>query len=84
MRGWIEEDRRAVLKGLKRYGYLTIAFTLCGVFVSGGMPGHSLWRWVGLPLPLVLAYVFALFMFFLGCHLFNLFVLKGPSQRLWK
>lgn len=63
---WIEADRELTRKGVKRYGLLTVAVSAAIIFVASGMPGHFLWRWVGIPLVILFALTFTPFLFYFG------------------
>jgi hypothetical protein len=48
----------------KIYGLLLSVNVLLIILVLKGMPGHILWRWVGIRLVLAFAYVFTAFGFY--------------------
>jgi len=43
-------SRRESIRALKRYGLLSAVIAVPIGLVAAGMPGHFLWRWVGVPL----------------------------------
>jgi peptidoglycan/LPS O-acetylase OafA/YrhL len=46
----IAASRWESVRALKRYGLLSVAIAAPIGLVAAGMPGHFLWRWVGVPL----------------------------------
>jgi hypothetical protein len=48
----------------KIYGLPLSVNVLLIVLISKGMPGHFLWRWLGIPLALSFAYFFTAFGFY--------------------
>lgn len=46
------------------YGLLLSFNLLLIAFILKGMPGHFLWRWLGVPLTLAFAYLFTAFLFY--------------------
>ena len=48
----------------KTHGLLLALNLLLIGFMLKGMPGHVLWRWLGIPLVLTFAYVFTAFGFY--------------------
>ena len=69
---WAETDRLTTHKGLKRYGLASALIATVIVLVSAGMPGHFLWKWVGIPLAILFVYAFSHLLFFGGRALFDL------------
>jgi energy-coupling factor transporter transmembrane protein EcfT len=66
-----KQDHLTTRAGLKRYGLLSALVAAAVVFVSAGMPGHFLWRWVGVPLIIIFVLVFAPFLFYGGRYLWE-------------
>ena len=54
----------ATRRGVKRYRLLSAASALGIVPVAAGMPGHFLWRWIGVPLVIVFVCAFAPLLFY--------------------
>jgi hypothetical protein len=48
------------------YGLLLLVNLVLAAFISKGMPGHFLWRWLGIPLLLTFVLNFAAFGFFVS------------------
>jgi hypothetical protein len=48
----------------KVYGLLLGVNVAMIAFISKGMPGHILWRWLGIPLSLAFASLFTAFLFY--------------------
>jgi len=57
-------ENLATRRGVKRYGLLSAASALGVVLVAAGMPGHFLWRWIGVPLVIVFVCAFAPLLFY--------------------
>jgi hypothetical protein len=63
--GWARKETWAFTIGkCKVYGLPLSVNLLLIVFISKGMPGHFLWRWLGIPLSLSFAYLFTAFGFY--------------------
>lgn len=69
---WMRADRRATRKALKRYGLLNSVIVAGILFVAAGMPGHFLWRWIGIPLIVLFACAFTPLLFHFGRFLWDL------------
>lgn len=50
----------------KVYGFWVGLSAVVIVFISAGMPGHVLWRWIGIPVLIAFACAFAPFLFYVG------------------
>lgn len=46
---WLRQQEIADLKHFKRYGTISLALLLAIIAIAGGMPGHFLWKWLGIP-----------------------------------
>jgi peptidoglycan/LPS O-acetylase OafA/YrhL len=44
------ETRIETARAIRRYALLCLAIAVPIALVSAGMPGHFLWRWIGVPL----------------------------------
>lgn len=62
---WTTEHAETI-KGVKRYGLLSAAICIMVVLIAAGMPGHFLWRWLGIPLIIAFACAFTPFLFYGG------------------
>lgn len=51
------------IRAAKRYALLSGAISIPIAFVAAGMPGHFLWRWLGVPLILAFLYTSGLLLF---------------------
>ena len=51
------------IKAAKRYGLVSCGIAIAAMFIASGMPGHFMWRWLGVPLILAFVFTFALFLF---------------------
>ena len=74
---WIKAERLVTRRGIKRYGLLSAASASGVVFVAAGMPGHFLWRWIGVPLIIIFVCVFAPFLFYGGRFLWEWIEARG-------
>lgn len=63
---WIQAERRATRRGVRRYGILSGILAVFVVLISAGMPGHFLWPWFGVPSVVLFACAFTPLLFFGG------------------
>ena|ERR1039458_5442669 len=76
------EDWKFTVWRCKLYGFWVGLSALVIVFISAGMPGHVLWRWLRIPAIIAFACAFTLFLVYVGRLTWEL--LDRPRNDLFR